>query len=61
MEQTTTIQVSKYYGNPSYYSVMPQPIFDALEEASLMGETTATVNAAMFDQMEKDYQTKMVK
>ena len=33
------IKVADYYGNPSYYSVMPNEIFDALELASLKGET----------------------
>jgi hypothetical protein len=36
--KTTKIKVSDYYGDPSYYSVMPQPIFDVLEAASLDGE-----------------------
>lgn len=36
--ETITINVADYYGNPSYYSVMPESIFDALELASLRGE-----------------------
>lgn len=35
------IKVSNYYGNPSYYSVMPQEIFNELELASLKGEEYA--------------------
>ena len=35
--ETITINVADYYGNPSYYSVMPEAIFDALELASLNG------------------------
>ena len=45
------IKVNEYYGNPSYYSVMPQEIFDALELASLKGEEFATVNKNLFDKM----------
>ena len=32
------IEVNKFYGVPSYYSVMPEQIFDALELASLKGD-----------------------
>ena len=49
------IKVSAYYGNPSYYSVMPQEIFDALELASLKGEDYATVNKDDFDRMIVEY------
>jgi hypothetical protein len=53
------IKVNEYYGNPSYYSVMPQEIFDALELASLKGEEFATVNKSLFDKMIVDYKKKM--
>lgn len=53
------IKVNEYYGNPSYYSVMPQEIFDALELASLKGEEFATVNKTLFDKMIVDYNKKM--
>ena len=53
------IKVSVYYGNPSYYSVMPQEIFDALELASLKGEEYATVDKEQFDKMIVDYNIKM--
>lgn len=53
------IKVNEYYGNPSYYSVMPQEIFDALELASLKGEEFATVNKSLFDKMIVDYNKKM--
>lgn len=53
------IKVNEYYGNPSYYSVMPQEIFDALELASLKGEEFATVNKSLFDRMIVDYNKKM--
>lgn len=53
------IKVSDYYGNPSYYSVMPEEIFDALELASLRGEQTTTVDKALFDSMIIDYKQKM--
>lgn len=53
------IKVNEYYGNPSYYSVMPQEIFDALELASLKGEEFATVDKDMFDEMIVEYDKKM--
>ena len=31
METAIKMKAADYYGNPSYYSVMPQAIFDALE------------------------------
>ena len=57
--ETITINVADYYGNPSYYSVMPQEIFDALELASLKGEEYATVNKDDFDRMIVEYDKKM--
>ena len=51
------IKVADYYGNPSYYSVMPNEIFDALELASLKGETD--VDKALFTQMVDNYKKKM--
>ena len=56
---TITINVADYYGNPSYYSVMPAAIFDALELASLRGEPTTAVNKALFGKMIFDYKEKM--
>ena len=55
------IKVKDYYGNPDYYSVMPQAIFDALEAAYLDGQEFADVDKAQFDQMVWDYQIKMDK
>lgn len=52
------ITVSDFYGVPSYYSVMPEQIFDALELASLKGEATALVDKAQFDKMIADYKIK---
>ena len=57
--ETITINVADYYGNPSYYSVMPQDIFDALELASLRGEPTTAVDKALFGKMVIDYNKKM--
>lgn len=57
--ETITINVNEYYGNPSYYSVMPDAIFDALELASLKGEQTTTVDKALFGKMIFDYKEKM--
>lgn len=57
--ETIRIKVNNYYGNPSYYSVMPQEIFDALELASLQGEECTTVNKDQFDKMIADYKKKM--
>ncbi|GAY31204.1 MULTISPECIES: hypothetical protein [Bacteroidales] len=56
---TIQIKVNDYYGNPSYYSVMPESIFDALELASLKGEELATVERAAFDKMIVEYDKKM--
>jgi hypothetical protein len=57
--ETIRIKVNNYYGNPSYYSVMPQEIFDALELASLQGEKFAVVAKEKFDKMIVDYKKKM--
>lgn len=57
--ETIRIKVNNYYGNPSYYSVMPQEIFDALELASLQGEEFATVSKDQFDTMIVEYGKKM--
>ena len=57
--ETIRIRVNNYYGNPSYYSVMPQEIFDALELASLQGEEYATVSKDQFDTMIVEYNKKM--
>lgn len=53
------IKVNDYYGNPSYYSVMPDAIFDALELASLKGEPTCKVSKTQFDEMIVEYKKKM--
>ena len=58
--ETITINVADFYGNPSYYSVMPEAIFDSLELASLKGEPTTTVDKSLFDSMIIDYKQKMV-
>ena len=52
---TIQIKVSDYYGIPSYYPIMPRPIFDALEAATLNGEDYATVDKALFDEMIENY------
>ena len=57
----TEIKVKDYYGNPGYYSVMPQEIFDALEAAYLAGQETVDVDKEKFDKMVRDYQIKMDK
>lgn len=56
---TIQIKTNAYYGNPSYYSVMPQEIFDALELASLQGEEYTTVGKDQFDKMIVEYDKKM--
>lgn len=53
------IKVNEYYGNPSYYSVMPNEIFDALELASLKNEEYVAVDKSMFEKMLVDYKKKM--
>ena len=57
--ETTKIKVTDYYGIPSYYSVMPQAIFDALEAANLNNEAYALVDKVQFDKMIEDYRIKM--
>lgn len=57
--ETIRIKVNNYYGNPSYYSVMPQEIFDALELASLQGEEYVTISKDQFDTMIVEYGKKM--
>ena len=53
------IKVADYYGKPSYYSVMPNEIFDALELASLKGETETDVDKTLSTQMVGNYKKKM--
>ena len=57
--ETIKIKVFDYYSNPSYYSVMPQSIFDALEFASINNEEFVEVNKFEFDKMINDYNEKM--
>lgn len=57
--ETITINVADFYGNPSYYSVMPEAIFDALELANLNGEPTCKVSKTQFDEMIVEYKKKM--
>jgi hypothetical protein len=59
--EITRIKVSDYYGIPTYYSVMPQAIFDALEAAFLEGKETADVDKVQFDRMIEDYKIKVNK
>lgn len=56
---TIQIKVSDYYGTPSFYSVMPRAIFDALEVATLSGEEYIDVDKTLFDTMIEDYNKKM--
>lgn len=57
--ETIEIKISDYYGIPSYYSVMPQAIFDALEVAALSNEEFALVDKVLYDKMISDYKIKM--
>lgn len=56
---TSRIKVSDYYGAPSYYSVMPRAIFDALEAAALNSTEYIDVEKELFDKMIEDYNKKM--
>ena len=56
---TTKIKVNDYYGTPSYYSVMPRAIFDALEAAALNSTEYIDVEKELFDKMIEDYNKKM--
>ena len=53
------INVNDFYGNPSYYSVMPQEIFDALELANLNRKPTCKVSKTQFDEMIVEHKKKM--
>lgn len=53
------IKVANYYGNPSYYSVMPQALFDLLEAATLNGEEYILADKAQVEQMVADHKIKM--
>ena len=53
------IKVSDYYGNPSYYSVMSQALFDLLEAATLNGEEFILADKAQVEQMVEDHKIKM--
>ena len=57
--ETNTLTVTDYYGNQSYYTIIPETIFDALELASLRGEQTTTVDKVLFDAMIIKYKEKM--
>jgi hypothetical protein len=53
------IKVSDYYGNPSYYSLMPQTLFDLLEAAMLNGEEYILADKAQVEQMVERHKAKM--
>lgn len=55
------IKLSDYYGNPSYYSVMPKALFDSLEAAYLNGEEWVLADKAQVEQMIENYKLKMDK
>lgn len=59
MDERMKIKVSDYYGNPSYYSVMPQALFDLLEAATLNGEEYILADKAQVEQMVADHKMKM--
>lgn len=53
-----TISVPKFYGDSSYYDVMPRPVFDALEAAFIEGRETAEVPAEDYNTMLSAYARK---
>lgn len=53
------IKLSDYYGNPSYYSVMPKALFDSLEAAYLNGEEWVLADKAQVEKMVTDHKMKM--
>ncbi len=59
IETNPIIHVKDYYGNPSYYSVMPQVIFDALESANFDGKEEIPVDKEQFDTMLVSHKVKM--
>ena len=52
------IKVSEYYGNASYYSVMPQSLFDLLEAAFLNGDEFVLAEKSQVDKLIDDYKKK---
>lgn len=58
-EEKKKVLVSAYYGKPSFYSVMPPVVFDALESAYLKCEEFAEVDACAYARMCADYRTKV--
>lgn len=56
---TTNITVARFYGVPSYYSVMPADIFTALENAFIHGERSVPVDRSAFRKMMADYKRKL--
>lgn len=59
MEERIKIKVSDYYGNPVYYSVMPQALFDLLEAATLNGEEYVLADKAQVEEMIEKYNVKI--
>jgi hypothetical protein len=53
--KTTEIKTADYYGHPTYYPVMPKPIFEALEFAFLNDKETVIVEKQLFDKMIEDH------
>lgn len=56
---TIKINVADFYGIPSYYSVMPECVFLALEKAFINGEQFAIVPTKDFHAMRDAYIRKM--
>ena len=54
------IKVSEYYGNASYYSVMPQSLFDLLEAAFLNGDEFVLAEKSQVDKLIDDYKNAMI-
>lgn len=57
--EKVAIEICKYYGEQSFYSVMPESVFDSLELAFLKGEEFADVPKNDYEQMMLDYNKKM--
>lgn len=57
--ETIRIKINDFYGNPSYYSVMPESIFNEMERASLQGEEFVVVSKSQYNEMIESYKKKM--
>ena len=56
--ETIDIKVAEYYNQPKYFPYMPEPVFNALEEAFIAGKEAAIVPKAAFETMLLEFNNK---